>query len=77
MDVYIVDCSQNDIILLVQEDKRFDAGDTPCSDAQAQLITEATATFTRNNNLRVGAGGEPVEHKVRSVIVPLNEASLM
>ena len=49
-DVCIVDRSQNVILLLVQEDKRF--GEEKILDAEAQLIAEAIAAFTLNNSLR-------------------------
>jgi hypothetical protein len=41
---YYDDQSQNDILLLVQEDKRF--GEEKISDAEAQLIAEAIAERT-------------------------------
>ena len=67
-DVCIVDRSQNNIVLLVQEDKRFGGSETTRSDAQAQLIAEAIAAFSHNNLLRVEAGLPSHESKVRSDI---------
>ena len=54
-DVCIVDCSRNDILLLVQEDKRFGAIEAT-TEAEAQLIAEAIATFSYNNAARDNVG---------------------
>lgn len=67
-DVCIVDRKQNEIVLLVQEDKRFGGSETILSDAQAQLIAEAIAAFSHNNLLRAEAGLPSYESKVRSGI---------
>jgi hypothetical protein len=63
-DVCIVDRSQNDILLLVQEDKRF--GDEKITDAEAQLIAEAIAAFSLNNSLRRDVGLPELDSKVLS-----------
>jgi hypothetical protein len=61
-DVCILDCSQNDILLLVQEDKKpFPRN--PFS-AQARLVAEAVAAFDRNNKRRMAAGLPPLAEKV-------------
>jgi hypothetical protein len=62
-DVYIVDHSQNDILLLVQEDKRF-GGEENISDAESQLIAEAIAAFSLNNSRRRDAGLLELDSKV-------------
>jgi len=49
-DVCIVDLDQNDILLLVQEDKRFEEGEG--GDPEAQLIAETIAAFGMNNEQR-------------------------
>ncbi|KAK0468691.1 hypothetical protein IW261DRAFT_1553811 [Armillaria novae-zelandiae] len=54
-DVCIVDSSQNDILLLVQEDK---------SNARAQLVTGAVAAFNENNAQRDALGLPPLPEKV-------------
>ncbi|KAH9475528.1 hypothetical protein JR316_0012643 [Psilocybe cubensis] len=59
-DVCIIDRNENDIILLVHEDKRF-GGDT---DPHAQLIASAIATFQNNNAQRRSAGLDPLNSKV-------------
>ena len=59
-----VDRSQNDILLLVQEDKRF--GEEKISDAEAQLIAEAIAAFSLNNSLRRDVGVPELDSKVLS-----------
>ena len=64
IDVCIVDRSQNDILLLVQEDKRF--GEEKISDAEAQLIAEAIAAFSLNNSLRRDVGVPELDSKVLS-----------
>lgn len=63
-DICIVDRSQNDILLLVQEDKRF--GEEKISDAEAQLIAEAIAMFSLNNSLRRDVGVPELDSKVLS-----------
>jgi hypothetical protein len=62
-DVCIVDRSQNDILLLVQEDKQFGE---KISDAEAQLIAEAIAAFSLNNSLRRDVGVPELDSKVLS-----------
>lgn len=61
-DVCLVDRLQNDILLLVQEDKRF----TPQApqDPKAQLIAEAIAAFEYNNRQRTSSGVEALDAKV-------------
>ena len=61
-DVCIVDRDQNEILLLFQEDKRFEEGEG--ADPEAQLIAEAIAAFGVNNEQRVKADMEPLEEKV-------------
>ncbi|KAF9471173.1 hypothetical protein BDN70DRAFT_978410 [Pholiota conissans] len=55
-DVCILDREQNDITLLLQEDKHFGLGELSCTDAEAQLITMCIAAFSHNNRHRVDAG---------------------
>ncbi|KAK2459785.1 hypothetical protein APHAL10511_008217 [Amanita phalloides] len=59
-DVCIIDRDQNDIILLVQEDKRF-GGDR---DPYAQLIADAIAAFQDTNSRRRVAGLNVLDSKV-------------
>ena len=54
-DVCIVDRSQNDILLLVQGDRRFGTTEAT-TEAEAQLIAGAIATFSYNNTARENAG---------------------
>lgn len=61
-DVCLIDHSQNDIILLVQEDKRIE--DREPTDAQAQLVAEAIAAFAENNGNRRSAELDPLSQKV-------------
>ena len=63
-DVCIVDRSKNDILLLVQEDKRF--GEEKISDAEAQLIAEAIAAFSLNISLRRDVSLPELDSKVLS-----------
>ena len=63
-DVCIVDRSQNDILLLVQEDKLF--GEEKILDAEAQLIAEAIAAFSLNNSFRRDVGLPELDFKVLS-----------
>ena len=51
-DVCIIDWSHNDILLLVQEDKKLGRG----RHAQAQLVAEAIVTFHKNNVHREAVG---------------------
>ncbi|PBK67270.1 hypothetical protein ARMSODRAFT_889451 [Armillaria solidipes] len=60
LDVCIIDRDANDIILLVQEDKRF-AGKR---DPHAQLVAEAIAAFQDNNARRLSVGLDPLDSKV-------------
>lgn len=61
-DVCLIDRNQNDILLLVQEDKRFQP-DNPL-DPRPQLIAEAIAAFAYNNRIREMAGEAALESKV-------------
>ena len=61
-DVCIVDRSQNDILLLVQEDKRLEYG-VPIY-ARAQLVADAGAAFNQNNVHREAIGLLPLAEKV-------------
>ena len=61
-DVCIVDRSQNDILLLVQEDKRLQQLE-PIS-VRAQLVAEAVAAFNENNAQRKAIGLPPLVSKV-------------
>ncbi|KIL00814.1 hypothetical protein PAXRUDRAFT_790167 [Paxillus rubicundulus Ve08.2h10] len=56
-DVCFVDRSQNDIILLVQEDKRLELWEP--LNARAQLVAGAVAAFNENNAHREAAGLPP------------------
>ena len=67
-DVCIVDRLQNDIILLVQEDKRVEGGENV--DARAQLVAEAIAAFTENNMNRELADLPPLAEKVCNFSYP-------
>lgn len=64
-DVCIVDRSQNDILLLVQEDKRSE--DREPVDAQAQLIAQAVAAFAENNENRMAAELDSLPEKVSAL----------
>ncbi|KAN0085835.1 hypothetical protein V8E55_006969 [Tylopilus felleus] len=59
-DIVIIDKSQNDIILLVQEDKRLGG----YLDPLPQLVAEAISAFQSNNLRRVASGLDPLENKV-------------
>jgi hypothetical protein len=61
-DVCIVDRAQNDILLLVQEDKRLEHGE-PIS-ARAQLVAEGVAAFNENNAHREAVELPVLEEKV-------------
>jgi hypothetical protein len=61
-DVCIVDRSQNDILLLVQEDKRLQQLES--FNARAQLVAEAVAAFNENNAQREAMGLPPLASKV-------------
>ena len=63
-DVCLLDRDQNDILLLVQEDKRFGQGENATTDAQAQLVAEAIGAFSYNNRRRTEAGLEELNAKV-------------
>ena len=67
-DVCIIDRHQNDIILLVQEDKRVEGGEN--LDARAQLVAEAIAAFTENNMNRELADLPPLAEKVCNFSYP-------
>ncbi|KAF9440731.1 hypothetical protein P691DRAFT_780015 [Macrolepiota fuliginosa MF-IS2] len=66
-DVCLIDRMQNDIILLVQEDKRLE--DTEPTNARAQLVAEAVTAFTENNINRDALGLPPLAEKVIPGIV--------
>ncbi|KAF9519453.1 hypothetical protein BS47DRAFT_1288244 [Hydnum rufescens UP504] len=57
-DVCIIDRSQNDILLLVQEDKKLELNEP--ANARAQLVAEAVAAFNENNAQREVAGLHPL-----------------
>lgn len=59
--VCIVDRSQNNILLLVQEDKRLEINEPV--NARAQLVAEAVAAFNRNNVERETIGLPPLEEQ--------------
>ena len=61
-DVCIVDRSQNDILLLVHEDKRLQQLEPV--NARAQLVAEAVAAFNENNAQREAMGLPPLVSKV-------------
>ncbi|KIL58213.1 hypothetical protein M378DRAFT_86805 [Amanita muscaria Koide BX008] len=61
-DVCIINHSQNNILLLVQEDKRLEHGEP--INAQAQLVAEAVAAFNKNNAQRAMLGLPPIAEKV-------------
>ncbi|KAF9487797.1 hypothetical protein BDN71DRAFT_578874 [Pleurotus eryngii] len=69
-DICIIDRSVNDVILLVQEDKRFYSG----ADADAQLIAEAIAAFQSNNVRRRRAGLEELDSKIIPGIIMVGTA---
>ncbi|KAF9487956.1 hypothetical protein BDN71DRAFT_1403984 [Pleurotus eryngii] len=66
-DVCIVDRSQNDILLLVQEEKRLMKLEP--FRAQAQLVAETVAAFNENNAQRQPAELPPLDEKVMPGIV--------
>ncbi len=57
-DVCIVDRTQNDILLVVQKDKRLELVDPV--NARAQLVAEAVAAFNENNAQRESVGLPPL-----------------
>jgi len=59
-DICIIDRNANDVILLVQEDKRFGGDINP----HGQLIAEAIAAFQNNNARRRSVGLDPWNSKV-------------
>jgi hypothetical protein len=61
-DGCILDRSQNDILLLVQEYKRLELRDPV--NARAQLVAEAVAAFNENNVNREAVGLPPMAEKV-------------
>jgi hypothetical protein len=61
-DVCIIDHSQNNILLLVQADKRLEHGEPV--NAQAQLVAEAVAAFNENNAQREVIGHPSLVEKV-------------
>ncbi|PPQ91613.1 hypothetical protein CVT25_012794 [Psilocybe cyanescens] len=67
-DVCIVDRRQNDILLLVQEDKYLE--DREPLDAHAQLVVEALAAFAESNAGRESFDLPPFESKA-SIPIPL------
>ncbi|KAI0299862.1 hypothetical protein BC826DRAFT_993782 [Russula brevipes] len=66
-DVCLFDPFQNDILLLVQEDKRASLWDP--SSAQARLVIKAVAVFNKNNASREVAGLPPLAERVMPGIV--------
>ncbi|KAF9054864.1 hypothetical protein BJ165DRAFT_1441015 [Panaeolus papilionaceus] len=66
-DVCIVDLQQNNILLLVQEDKRLE--DREPVDAHAQLVAQALAAFTVNNTNRQSMGLPLLDSKIIPGIV--------
>jgi hypothetical protein len=61
-DVCLIDCLQDDdIILVVQEDKRVHSEGLP--DPRPQLIGKAIAAFYHDNNRRLAAGEPAIESK--------------
>jgi len=61
-DVCLINCLQDDDIkLVVQENKRFYSEDLP--DPRPQLIGKAIAAFHHDNNRRLAAGEPAVESK--------------
>jgi len=72
-DVCIVDRSQNEVILLVQEAKRLEPNGP--INAQAQLVAEAVAAFNENNAQRIPPGLPPLTEKAcRFVSLPFLRA---
>ena len=65
-DVCIFDRSQNDILLVVQEDRMLESGE-PVG-ARAQLVAEAVAAFEENNAHREAIGLPPLEERVNLTI---------
>ena len=63
-DVCLLDRLQNNIMLLVQENKGFGEGQQTQSDAEAQLVAEAIAAFYWNNRQRWEAGLPELEAAV-------------
>lgn len=61
-DVCLIE--DDNIILVVQEDKRFHAEDLP--NPSPQIIGETIAAFYSDNNRRLAAGEPAVESKARS-----------
>jgi hypothetical protein len=61
-DVCIVDRSQNNILLLVQAEKRLENGEPV--NTQAQLVAKAVAAFNENNAQREVIGHPPLAEKV-------------
>lgn len=55
-DACIIDRSQNNIMMLVQEDKRFSGSETATAVAEAQLVAGAIAAFSYNNEVTSTAG---------------------
>ncbi|KAI0306081.1 hypothetical protein B0F90DRAFT_1695882 [Multifurca ochricompacta] len=70
-DVCIVDRSQNDILLLVQKDKRLQQLEPV--NARAQLVAEAVAAFNENNAQRESMGLPPLVSKVMAGIIPVTQ----
>lgn len=63
-DVCLLDRLQNNIMWLVQENKRFGEGPQARSDAEAHLVAEAIAAFCWNNRQRWEAGLPELEAAV-------------
>ncbi|CAA7260750.1 unnamed protein product [Cyclocybe aegerita] len=71
-DVCVMDRGdQDDIMLLVQEDRRFGQGESASSDPQAQLIGAAIATFSQNKRRRIEAGlpSRDSKHFIPGIVV--------
>lgn len=66
-DVCLVDVTQRDILLLVQEDKRYQPDEE--HEPLPQLIAGAIAAFEYNNRIRKTAGLDPLESKVHEPCV--------
>lgn len=65
-DVCIFDRHQNDILLLVQADRRLGDRVTVPVDANAQLVGKAVAAFSENNANRSALGLNPLSERVCS-----------
>ncbi|KAI9458774.1 hypothetical protein F5148DRAFT_1287320 [Russula earlei] len=66
-DVCIVDRSRNDVLLVVQEDRRLENREPV--NARAQLVAEAVAAFNENNIQRDAVGLPPFVEKARDFVI--------